>query len=183
MGHVTSGTLASTSDCLELGILVLSMGTGSVSLVLWELYFLFAGVSDGCTSQAVACLSACTVLVCQTEPYFHLMKCFCPHSLVELTADVYSILRTKGQKGAQEENRTLPGRLCTCICSAPQLSLVQAGSFKEILGIIFGVLEFQEYYNRDHNLTYIWTHPLLEFSPSAQELVVSLAAFDLKEKS
>lgn len=76
VGHVMSRTLASTSDCLELGILVLSMGTGSVSLVLWELYFLFAGVSDGCTSQAVAFLSACTVLVCQTEPYFHLMKYF-----------------------------------------------------------------------------------------------------------
>lgn len=41
MGCVLSETLASTSDCLGLGILVLRMGTGSVSLVLWELYFLF----------------------------------------------------------------------------------------------------------------------------------------------
>lgn len=44
-------------------------------------------------------------------------------------------------------------------------------------------LEVQGYYKRDHNLTCIWTPPLLEFCPLAQELTVSLAAIDLKEES
>lgn len=44
-------------------------------------------------------------------------------------------------------------------------------------------LKVQEYYKRDNILTCVWTPPLLEFSPSAQELTVSLAAFDLREKS
>lgn len=38
---VLSETLASTSDCLGLGILILSMGRGSVSLVHWEWNFIF----------------------------------------------------------------------------------------------------------------------------------------------
>lgn len=44
-------------------------------------------------------------------------------------------------------------------------------------------LEVQENYERDHNLVCIWSPPFLEFPFLAQELMVSLAAFDLKEKS
>lgn len=41
-------------------------------------------------------------------------------SCLELTADVYSVLKTEGHKGAQEENKNLSRTLSGCICSICQ---------------------------------------------------------------
>lgn len=96
---VLSESLASISDSLGLGILVLSMATGSVSLVLWQLYFLFPGVSDRCTSQAVACLSSLYSSCVPDRTMLPFDKIFLSSlSCPELTRDVCCVLKSKGQK-------------------------------------------------------------------------------------
>lgn len=71
--------------------------------------------------------------------------------------------------------------LCSVAGSSPSW-LLQGNSCNHLWCSASG-LKVQKYYKRDNNLTCVWTPPLLEFSPSAQELMVSLAAFDLREKS
>lgn len=88
-----------------------------------------------------------------------------------------------GQKDKKEHRKRTERCPEGCVHAFAVPLLSKLAPSRKFMQSFLGVLEFQEYYNRDHNLTYIWTHPLLEFSPSAQELMVSLAAFDLKEKS